>query len=488
MKHQIFHLFCPDGEALELTSAAEQGDAPSGDEQKTTLIRKTILRTGTWKLRPSPSGPQRKPLKVFRDDAPAGHISLTELKKNFEAGAIDHVTVPLNHEDKVDENTGYVRALHIKDNEDGSSDLQADIEFTEPEIEGKVKRRSIPNVSAGVLFDFIHKQTGKKFKQVLAHVCLTGKPWINGMAPFGEGVTASDEFDAEEVVSFEFDDEPAEEPDDEVDLEAVEQWWTQFESELGDDATNLEDAVELAPKNIKQGQRKNWAASGVALPDGSFPIPNTDYLKRALKAIGRAAKGKVDKVKAHIKKRAKALGATGMLKNSKVFAADELNFDTEEQETEEPGEPPESKPKSGDTVWTTEEGTGWIRAQINQQLDQIRNQAAVANPQVVSPYYRVSDVAGNGNTGKALIMCGYGDDAEAWVAQYEIEDGELELDSQDEWVAARSEWVAAAQELDFDQLTPDQQAVYDRIYKRLISEGKPAAQARAMATQAAKNA
>lgn len=58
-------------------------------------------------------------------------------------------------------------------------------------------------------------------------------------------------------------------------------------------------------------QRRKWAASGVALPDGSFPIPDRAHLRKAVLAHGRAS----DKAKAkrHIKKRARQLGATHML-------------------------------------------------------------------------------------------------------------------------------------------------------------------------------
>lgn len=57
--------------------------------------------------------------------------------------------------------------------------------------------------------------------------------------------------------------------------------------------------------------REKDAKSGVALPDGSFPIPDKNALSDAIHAYGRAK----DKAaaKAHIIKRAKALGATDML-------------------------------------------------------------------------------------------------------------------------------------------------------------------------------
>jgi len=58
-------------------------------------------------------------------------------------------------------------------------------------------------------------------------------------------------------------------------------------------------------------QREKLAKSGEAMKDGSFPISNKKDLKNAVKAIGRAKNPGA--AQAHIKKRAKALGATDLL-------------------------------------------------------------------------------------------------------------------------------------------------------------------------------
>jgi hypothetical protein len=60
--------------------------------------------------------------------------------------------------------------------------------------------------------------------------------------------------------------------------------------------------------------RKKAAKSGAALPDGSFPIENQKDLENAVKAIGRAKDPAA--AKAHIKKRAKALGCTDCIPDS----------------------------------------------------------------------------------------------------------------------------------------------------------------------------
>jgi uncharacterized protein YdaT len=61
------------------------------------------------------------------------------------------------------------------------------------------------------------------------------------------------------------------------------------------------------------GQRRKWADQGVALPDGSFPIPDKAHVRKAAMAIGRAPASKRPAVRAHIRKRAKALGVKAPL-------------------------------------------------------------------------------------------------------------------------------------------------------------------------------
>lgn len=64
-------------------------------------------------------------------------------------------------------------------------------------------------------------------------------------------------------------------------------------------------------RSFDQSTRDKLADNGHALPDGSFPIENESDLKNAIQALGRAKdKGRA---KAHIEKRAKALGKTSLL-------------------------------------------------------------------------------------------------------------------------------------------------------------------------------
>lgn len=150
------------------------------------LVWKEVLREGTWAYRPGPGQvPTRKPLTVVAGKAAdQSQIGFDDLIQSFEAGAIDHVTIPTSHEDKPEQNTGFVRKLEKRE-VDGTKRLYAGMDFTEPEIKEKALRGSIANTSVGVVYDYIKKSTGDVYKQALGHIALTNKPWINNMAPFG---------------------------------------------------------------------------------------------------------------------------------------------------------------------------------------------------------------------------------------------------------------------------------------------------------------
>lgn len=64
-------------------------------------------------------------------------------------------------------------------------------------------------------------------------------------------------------------------------------------------------------RDFSQDQRNTDASNGHAMPDGSFPIDNKEDLSNAIHAVGRAKDP--EKAKAHIIKRARALGLEDML-------------------------------------------------------------------------------------------------------------------------------------------------------------------------------
>src|SRR3970040_1787503 len=159
-----------------------------GSTDSDGLVWKTFLREGKWAYSPENGKVAAKPLTIVKkgkSDPIKNMISMTDIKKNFDIGAIQHVTVPLNHEDKVQENTGFVKKLRFGKDEKGRVTLEAAIDFTEPDIKEKIDRGTIPNVSGGIHLNYINKESGKKFNSVLGHLALTAKPWLGGMAPFG---------------------------------------------------------------------------------------------------------------------------------------------------------------------------------------------------------------------------------------------------------------------------------------------------------------
>lgn len=72
-----------------------------------------------------------------------------------------------------------------------------------------------------------------------------------------------------------------------------------------------EDPMTLGKKDFSDEKRAKLAETGAALPDGSFPIENTQDLKNAIHAYGRAKDQA--KAKAHIIARAKSLGDESLL-------------------------------------------------------------------------------------------------------------------------------------------------------------------------------
>ena len=69
--------------------------------------------------------------------------------------------------------------------------------------------------------------------------------------------------------------------------------------------------VSLFKRDYSSESRRRMAASGQAMPDGSFPIANRTDLRNAIQSVGRASN--YDAARRHIIRRARALGASDML-------------------------------------------------------------------------------------------------------------------------------------------------------------------------------
>lgn len=75
----------------------------------------------------------------------------------------------------------------------------------------------------------------------------------------------------------------------------------------------MERARKLNEREFSAGERRKAAGAGAALPDGSFPIHDVRDLQNAVRAVGRADPAKRPAVRAHIKRRARALGVENPL-------------------------------------------------------------------------------------------------------------------------------------------------------------------------------
>ena len=168
---------------------AEIHFATGAVEESEGFVVKEILRTGEWPVIPTAGGMVKKPLKVIRDGTSSkedGVIAISELMSNFKAGIPQRVQVPLSDEDNDHKNTtrlntGFVRDLWILDETD-TSKLVAKIQFTEPDVRDKVLRGTYDDVSCGIPWNM--KVRGQQFGACLEHVCITNRPFIDGLGPF----------------------------------------------------------------------------------------------------------------------------------------------------------------------------------------------------------------------------------------------------------------------------------------------------------------
>jgi hypothetical protein len=86
------------------------------------------------------------------------------------------------------------------------------------------------------------------------------------------------------------------------------------------DLSGIAEGITAASRFFSAGTRRNYAKQGVALSDGSFPIPDRDALRRAIIRLNTTTKDK-GRVRRHIVKRARALNALGMLPDTWAVTA-----------------------------------------------------------------------------------------------------------------------------------------------------------------------
>jgi hypothetical protein len=248
------------------------------------LVWKDILRTGVWTHTPLGGRVVKKPLQIRRDgesDPVNGVISLAELYENFNDGAIPYVTVPLSDDEKDHKNiarlnTGFVRKLKLEDR-DGVSVLRAGIDFTEPDVKGKVLRGTIPDVSAGVPFNVTRRSDNRHFNTVLDHVCLTRKPFVDKLTPFGIAAADGEELPVEAYEQEASESEPTPAPPEssppppsEQENETVQLTFRQYEAAI---RKALADQLRLSPEYKVEDVGNNVAIIVHAASHSKWEVP-----------------------------------------------------------------------------------------------------------------------------------------------------------------------------------------------------------------------
>jgi hypothetical protein len=176
-----------DETAVEYAEIHFAGSTPSATASG--LVQKEILRTGHWPVIPTLGGTVKKPLTIIRNgksDRDRGIIALSELVENFKKVG-QRVQIPLtddneDHKNQLRLNTGFIESLEIVDKADGDSRLVAIMKFTEPDVRDKVLRGTYADVSCGIPWEF--RSRGETFGATLEHVCITNRPFIDGLGDF----------------------------------------------------------------------------------------------------------------------------------------------------------------------------------------------------------------------------------------------------------------------------------------------------------------
>lgn len=72
----------------------------------------------------------------------------------------------------------------------------------------------------------------------------------------------------------------------------------------------------MAERHFSEQERRELAARGEAMPDGSYPTPDEDALEGAFEAYGRAPEHERPELRRYLVRRAVALGRTDLIPDS----------------------------------------------------------------------------------------------------------------------------------------------------------------------------
>jgi hypothetical protein len=190
-KPVLFHLHLSD------TTPIDEEEITLADGKTAKVLWKDVLVEGEYPMSPSKDGATSTPMTVITDgesDVATKTISMSDLEFAHREAAHKYVTIPTTHRDQVLDNTGYVPQPDglRRVTKRGKTVLQAALGFTEPDVKGKVQRGTIPDVSAGIFFNFMNKARKQRYRSSMKHVALTPTPFMGNLDPF-PAVFASDD-------------------------------------------------------------------------------------------------------------------------------------------------------------------------------------------------------------------------------------------------------------------------------------------------------
>lgn len=408
------------GVSLEVFVRDHLGEEPTTESDG--LLWAPVLRSGMLATRPGPNGTKvHEPLVFVPGYATDPHkeIGLQNLVDSFEAGAVQHVTIPTTHENNVLDNTGFIKGLKIVDSRrrPGEKVLVAGHDFRDPDVKKKIGLGTIANRSCGIVYDYTNTESGKTYDQVIDHVALTNKPWVTGMTPYGE-IESEEDFADREVVPMLLSEAPRESTI-ELDLS-----WDGSESRFDDQQWAKSCVLDRGAEFKTAKQRYSLP---IREPGGSI---NPDGVSAAAGRIKSVKGASLSQKKAAARKLIAAYSKTGdePPEDLRELVSAKTNMSADER----------AALNLADVQW----GNGELS--MNHMLDQVTAcLSEMTDPEEMYPYFSVFDVVGNPDP-KALVRVSYGDPAgvdDKWVIPLEVDGDQVSLSDYAKWVPVEQQWV-----------------------------------------------
>jgi len=138
---------------------------------------------------------------------------------------------------------------------------------------------------------------------------------------------------------------------------------------------DIDDTINVIKAHRKFGsdERKSLASEGKALPDGSYPIPDADALRRAA-ILARSGHGDVAAAKRLIAKRARELGVTNPLSDT--------DAQKDAPESVEPVETSEAVTKAEDETFTREDVSKMIADALAETVEAVTKERDAARDEL----------------------------------------------------------------------------------------------------------